>query len=186
MFWYDEGMKHLSRVLIAFGLLLLTVWGVHRALYTRSLRLTDTLLQTFTLRQGIRSAPSFVTIPGKVSLPIVEAGKVNGVWLVADRSANHVEQSAVPGEPGNIIIYAHNKFDMFGPLITVKPGEEVSIRSKDNTLHRYKVVVVQEVNVENTFFLQPTASEVLTLYTCSGFLDSKRFIVRAVPEGISL
>ena len=176
----------ISTFLIATGLILISVWGIHKVVYSRSIRLTDTLLQTFTLRGDLRSAPTFITIPGKISLAVVEAGMVNGVWIVAPRSANHVQQSASPGQPGNIIIYAHNLPDMFGPLQTVKVGEDITIRTKDNTVHRYVTLAVAEVTVQNTFFLQPTRSETLTLYTCSGFLDSKRFIVRAVPKGISL
>lgn len=178
--------KIVSTICLILGLSLLSVWGVHKILYARSLRLSDALLQTFSIRGNVHAAPAYISIPNKVSLPIVEAGMVNGTWIVSPTNANHVQQSANPGEPGNIIIYAHNLWNMFGPLQSVSVGDTISIRTKDNTVHTYVVVTTQEVTTQNTLFLQPTHSETLTLYTCSGFLDSKRFIVRAVPRGISL
>jgi len=33
----------------------------------------------------------------------------------------------------------------------------------------------------DTTYLLPTKVEILTLYTCTGFLDSKKLIVRAMP-----
>lgn len=162
------------------------IWGIHKIMYARSISLTDTLLRSFSIHQGIHSVPVSIHIPGTLSLPIVESGKIHGVWIISNTSANHVQQSAVPGESGNIIIYAHNTYALFGPLQTVKIGDRIQIRTKDTVMHQYTVTLVHEVDVDNTFSLQPTQSEVLTLYTCSGFLDSKRLIVRAVPQGISL
>lgn len=154
---------------------------LHKVIYIRSLTLSRALVSTFTQEKPSTSQPVYIEVAGRIALPIVQAGYVNGTWLVSDTMANYVAQSATPGGSGNIIIYAHNKPTMFGPLRTLVGGEKIRIRTSDGTLYRYQVVFVREVDTRDTRLLTPTASEALTLYTCSGFLDGKRLVVRAVP-----
>lgn len=90
-------------------------------------------------------------------------------------------QSALPGENGNIILYGHNLNTIFGYLMDTKIGAIVNIRMTDGSLHRYTVTETQVVAPSQTQLLAPTTHEVLTLYTCTGLLDSLRFVVRAIP-----
>ena len=105
----------------------------------------------------------------------------NGAWTVSATSANHVIQSALPGENGNIIIYGHNLNTIFGYLMNIQVGSIVNLRNSDGSLHIYTVTSTEYVNPNQTELLAPTTNEVLTLYTCTGLLDSLRFVVRAVP-----
>jgi len=41
-----------------------------------------------------------------------------------------------------------------------------------------QVKEIVEVKPDQVEYLLPTSEETLTLYTCSGFMDQKRFIVR--------
>ena len=47
--------------------------------------------------------------------------------------------------------------------------------------YRYKVWQIQTVYPSNVSTVAPTKKEVLTLFTCSGFFDEKRLIVKAIP-----
>jgi LPXTG-site transpeptidase (sortase) family protein len=169
-------------ILVSFGLVLVAVWGVHRYFYSRSISLSDTILAAYKARRPETAAyPIHITISGITSVPVVEAGRENGVWTVSTTSANHVIQSALPGENGNIIIYGHNANKIFGYLMDIKTGAIVNIRESDGSLHTYTVTDTKYVFPSQTQLLSPTTHEVLTLYTCTGLLDSLRFVVRAVP-----
>ncbi len=160
---------------------MLSVWVVHKALYLRAITLSDTLLSSYSQEQQSTAAPVYIEIEDIISLPVVTAGYVGGAWMVSNTSANYVSASASPGANGNIIIYAHNKPRLFGPLQRLKGGEKVRIRTSDGAVYRYQVVFARDVSPSDTRLLTPTATEILTLYTCSGFFDSKRLVVRAVP-----
>jgi sortase A len=82
---------------------------------------------------------------------------------------------------GNTVIFAHARDGLFGPLRNIVKGESVYIMMKDRWMS-YKVTKTQLVNPDQTEVIAPTKDETLTLYTCSGFLDSKRLIVTAVPD----
>jgi LPXTG-site transpeptidase (sortase) family protein len=174
----------LSIYLISVGLTLLSLWGLHRYFYTRSISLSDTILAAYkSQRSATASYPIHLEIDEITNVPIVEAGRQNGIWTVSNTSANHVIQSAIPGENGNIIIYGHNLNIIFGFLMNIKIGAIINVRLTDGSLHRYTVTETHVVTPTQTELLAPTTHEVLTLYTCTGLLDSLRFVVRAVPTG---
>jgi LPXTG-site transpeptidase (sortase) family protein len=153
--------------LVAIGLLLIGLWGTHRFLYNRSISLSDALLSSYAQETKQTALPIHIVIGEKISLPVVEAGKIEGEWTVSKTSANRVHESALPGEGGNIIIYGHNLNTIFGYLVDVKVGEIVRIRMTNGAEFTYQVT--------ETHIVSPT------LYTCTGLLDSKRFVVRALP-----
>lgn len=104
-----------------------------------------------------------------------------GQWTIADDTASFLNSSARPGQKGNIIIYGHNKKDIFGHLHSVQKGQILTITTKDTETYSYKITDILIVDPEETEALQVTDYEVVTLYTCTGFLDRKRLVVRAVP-----
>jgi LPXTG-site transpeptidase (sortase) family protein len=167
--------------LVILGTFLVGLWGVHRYFYNRSISLSDALIASYAQEATQTALPIHIQIGAKISLPVVEAGKVEGKWTVSQTSANHVRESALPGEAGNIIIYGHNLNRIFGYLPDTKIGDIVEIRTTDGTLHAYQVSKTSFVSPTQTDLLAPTATETLTLYTCVGLLDSLRFVVVATP-----
>lgn len=113
-------------------------------------------------------------------MPITEASISQGVWQVSETGASHLSSSESPGKKGNIIIYAHNLTRLFGPIVNVKKGDLIMVRTK-KALYTYVVEKTYTVSPDQIELLLPTKSEVLTLYTCTGFLDSKRFVIQARP-----
>ena len=167
---------------LSVGMLLCSYYLIHTALYNRSLSLSTRLLQAFSSKKNSLSAlPLHISIGESIRLPVIEAGVVDGKWLVSEDKANHVWSSANPTDDGNIIIYAHNTPPLFGTLEKVSIGEYVHVVTSDGVDHTYRIISKEVVSPTNTTPLQPTSAETLTIYTCTGFLDSQRLIIRAMP-----
>lgn len=175
-------LSWLPGALIIVGILLVTFWSIHKYFYNQSIALSDALLATYASQPSSIPLPIHITVGDSVSLPVVESGRIeNGTWAVSDTSANHVRQSASPGQEGNDIIYAHNLLRLFGKIQSTKIGENITVRTTDGNLYTYQVISITIVDPSQTELLQPTKHEALTLYTCTGLLDSQRFVVRAIP-----
>ena len=70
---------------------------------------------------------------------------------------------------------------LFLPLKDIKQGESVLVLTS-NAWYSYTVTQVKEVLPTQTEVIAPTENPLLTLYTCSGYADSKRLIVTAVKN----
>lgn len=152
------------------------------------------------------SQPRRVIVPGlSIDLKVRRARVVNDYWEVFPDMAGWGEGSGVPGESGNQVIFAHAREGLFLPLSDVKKGMRVYVLTEstlnlstlpeelaeafrketgEEVLRRsnwygYEVVEIKEVYPYETEVIEPTQDETLTLYTCSGFSDSKRLIVVA-------
>lgn len=168
-------------LLLYLGLVLLAVWGGHKFLYQRSLALSEALVASYRIQSQQSAMPVHISVGDKINIPIVEAGKIGAVWTVSPTSANHVFGSARPGDPGNIIMYGHNINTIFGYLVDIKSGDKVRIRMSNGDAFDYIISDTHVVSVNQTELLAPTTHEILTLYTCTGLLDSLRFVARALP-----
>lgn len=123
--------------------------------------------------------PVRIIIPKySLNLPIVEAKVVNGFWELSETTASHGTGSANPGGNGNIVIFAHARDNLFGPLRKAKKDDQIYILTEDKW-YKYLVAEIKEVNPDQIEVIAPTTEETLTLYTCTGFLDGKRLIVKA-------
>ncbi len=96
----------------------------------------------------------------------------------------HLEGSANPGQPGNVVLIGHNYnwgvFNwkgVFYSLHLLEKGDSINILNQDDMLLTYQVEQVEKVpwpprSSADTFshilLLGPTADERLTLVTCGG------------------
>lgn len=136
----------------------------------------------------IKLAPSDVdeeSIPEKIVIPqlgidlaVDKAEIVGGFWKVFEDRAGWGEGSGVPGKPGNQVIFAHAKEGLFLQLQSIKVGESIYVFTKSGW-YNYEVREIKKVYPSQTEVITETDDETLTLYTCSGFRDSKRLIVIA-------
>jgi len=97
------------------------------------------------------------------------------------RAAGHIENTAWPGEPGNVGIAGHRD-TTFRAVRNLKPGD--LLRLTDSRGHYdYRIDRTFIVNPEDVYVLDPTDTPALTLVTCYPFNfighAPKRFIVRA-------
>ncbi len=116
-----------------------------------------------------------------INLNIEEGRIINGVWQISDKTATHLYNSAVPGRSGNVVIYGHNLLSIFGKLASVKKGDVIDLFTFDGNKHEYIVNEILEVDPTDVSVIAPTNYQILTIYTCTGFLDSKRLVVKALP-----
>jgi LPXTG-site transpeptidase (sortase) family protein len=125
--------------------------------------------------------PSIIIIPSvDIQLPVVFSEIRNSKWEVTDKGVSYLKSSVIPGEVGNSIMYGHNWTNLLGSLTKIKTGDTIEIVYVDNSKKEFVVKLIQEVEPDNISILNNTDDKRLTIYTCSGFLDSKRFIVVAL------
>jgi len=99
-----------------------------------------------------------------------------------NRAAGHIEDTAVPGEPGNAGIAAHRD-GFFRPLKDVHADDVLEIETRRGVTF-YRVERTWIVDPEDVSVLDPTPAPAITLVTCYPFYfvgsAPQRFIVRAV------
>ena len=122
-----------------------------------------------------------ITIPGvSIDLPVSSSKVINGYWEVFEDRAGWGEGSGYPGELGNQVIFAHAREGLFLPLKDVELGMPIYVLAEGGWFD-YEIKEVREVTPDQIEVIAPTDDEILTLYTCSGYDDSKRLIVTAKP-----
>lgn len=176
--------KHTAEVLILGGVALMAVNAVHFSWRDRVLSVQSASIEEYQASAPTpeRAAePTHIFIQWRVDTPIAEGVIQDGKWTVHEKEATFLASSARPGEKGNSILYGHNKREILGNIRVLVPGEKILITTSDGAEHWYAVEKTQQVAADNLEWLQPTEDEVLTIYTCAGFLDRERFVVRAVP-----
>ena len=175
--------KNAPLVLIVAGAFLMFFSGLHWYFRYQALSLDTQLLSQHTGQEQTtnKNVPSHIYIQWFLDTPISEQILINNNWTISETEASYLSRSAQPGQQGNIIIYGHNKRNILGNIRALKGYETITLTTKDGKTHQYKISLIKEVNPNQTEYLLPTKEETLTLYTCSGFLDKKRFIVQAKP-----
>ncbi|MFH1602246.1 MAG: sortase [Candidatus Shapirobacteria bacterium] len=116
-----------------------------------------------------------------IELPIFPAQITKEKWEdPSSWGVSYISASPVPGEPGNSILYGHNWSNLLGKLVNIKPGQELEVVFNDESVRRFSVRTTQIVSTGTTSILESSDDKRITLYTCVGFLEKKRFVVTAV------
>jgi LPXTG-site transpeptidase (sortase) family protein len=113
----------------------------------------------------------------KLSATIVE-GSDDGTLAHA---AGHIEDTALPGERGNVGIAGHRD-TTFRPVRNLKVGDTLVLTTA-NRVYEYKVDSLTIVDPDAVYVLDPTDHPTLTLVTCYPFTfighAPRRYIVKA-------
>jgi LPXTG-site transpeptidase (sortase) family protein len=115
----------------------------------------------------------------RMNLPIIDSVMENNHWQISLTDVNHMATSGNPGENNNIVIYGHNKWEILGKLQNLEIGSQIDIKTLDGNIYTYVVFDKKEVNQYAVGYIKPTNIEMLTIFTCSGWFDSKRLIIQA-------
>lgn len=98
------------------------------------------------------------------------------------RGPGHLENTALPGELGNVVILGHRD-SFFRPLRDIQHGDDIILDTSEGR-HHYRVVSLRVVGSRDLSVLEPTDEASLTLITCYPFwvlgAAPDRFVVRAV------
>lgn len=128
--------------------------------------------------------PQRITITSQgIDLPIFPATIKNNIWPTTDLGASYLTSSPLPGDEGNSVIYAHNWTSLFGKLRNVKVGDNVVVTYPDKTKKTFIIEYTSMVSPNESTILAPSKDKRITLYTCTGWFDSERFVAVAVLKG---
>jgi LPXTG-site transpeptidase (sortase) family protein len=116
-----------------------------------------------------------------IDVPIQTAQVTNKHWPTFESAVTHMMASALPLEGGNIVLYAFNHSGLLNTLDKVKVGDVIILQTRQRKSYEYIVQEVTTVSPSDSQALPPIQSEAVTLFTNSGFLNSKRLVVRAIP-----
>ncbi len=133
---------------------------------------------------GTLPRPATGTMIGRIEIPrlhvsaIIRAGSDARTLRLA---VGHIGGTALPGEHGNIGLAAHRD-TFFRRLGDIRENDQVRLVTQRGTFS-YRVMGTQIVRPRDTWVLNQTGEQVLTLITCYPFRyvgsAPKRFIVRA-------
>lgn len=124
--------------------------------------------------------PSLISIPQiNLNLPIAAGTIVDNEWTLYEDKVSWLTTSQTPGN-GNVILFAHNKDHLFGPLRKVQVGQEIIVGQGDRRLS-YVISQKRQVTPKDVDAVLSDRDQ-LTLYTCDGSFDQKRLIVIATPK----
>jgi sortase A len=100
---------------------------------------------------------------------------------VLSRAVGHAVGTALPGQLGNITLAAHRD-TFFRHLGDVRWGDIIELKEQGHE-YRYQVRFTAVVGPKDTWVLEPTGKETLTLLTCYPFHfvgpAPDRFVIRA-------
>lgn len=172
-------MNFASKILIASGFLLI-LFGGHLVIDRYSPKSIE--FKDLSVNQVISSnvTPIRIIIPSlNIDNGIYGAKINNGQWETTQKGISYLLSSPVPGGIGNSILYGHNWPSLLGNLTRIKPGEKIEIVMSNGKKKTFVVQFTSIVDPNQTHILSQTSDNRITLYTCTGFLDSKRFVATA-------
>lgn len=115
-----------------------------------------------------------------LTLPVHSAAIVDGKWSITTSGVSYLSSTPYPGELGNVLMYGHNWDNLLGNLENIKIKDEIIVTNQWSEEVRYIVHFISVVTPKDTHIFQNTTDHRLTLYTCTGILDSKRLVVTAI------
>lgn len=117
-----------------------------------------------------------------LNLPIYSASVQEGKWALTKHGVSHLSTSPLPGELGNSVFYGHNWSNLLGNLGNAKPGDSINVWLSNGQVVEYRIHFINVVTPDQSHIYRNTPDYRLTLYTCTGFLDSKRLVVTAILD----
>lgn len=181
---------NLSLALIVLGLVLLLITPLYKqATLIWQNQKKNVVVQLQTTQEPIKADfgipevnspqdfPIKIIIPSiSLNLSVLPSKVINGYWELSENTASFGLGSTPPGIVGNTVIFAHARKGLFGNLDQVKKDDQIYVLTEKGWF-LYKIVDIKEVWPNQVEVIKETSSETLTLYTCSGFSDTKRLIV---------
>lgn len=131
-------------------------------------------------QEQVIAKPAKVYIPRLSRVLYVSDGYVTGDrWAISETGVSYLTTSGIPGETGNAVIYGHNTQAILGGLWRVQDGDTIYVVLDSGDFVKYQVYERKEIKPTQVEILNQSPDSRLTLYTCSGFLDTARFVIVA-------
>ena len=168
--------------------LLLIIFGAGFLIYPQlqKLDLSVASSKLASLQKESASAANLPARPFKLYIPkiakilyVSDGYVVDNRWSISETGVSYLTSSAAPGQIGNSVIYGHNRNDILGYLPKVTTGDPVYVVLATGDYVKYEVAETKVIEPTQVEILDQTHDSRLTIYTCSGFLDTARFVVVA-------
>jgi len=172
--------QFIGNILIIFGIMcyVLVVYSIYERVNPNRISFASGRHTEITTSVNNNIQPIGIRIPRVgIALPVKSSNITNGQWEAIIDGVSYLSNSPVPGTTGNSILYGHNWANLLGPLVSVRPKDMIEIVYSDNSKKVFEVEYTVTVSPDETSILLPSKDKRITLYTCTGFLDSKRFVV---------
>lgn len=167
----------IPRYLILLGILIL-ILGIFIHLGTNSRYFFSQREKQ--VSQVFGSDPKNLTIPSLgMDVSVSQGGIKDGEWILSDKEASYLPTSGELGEGFNTIIYAHNTLKLFNPLKYAELGEVIVVKDTKGKEYRFVIFSKEDIDPSNLQKLYTKEKNVLTLFTCDGWFDQSRLIIRA-------
>ena len=168
--------------------LLLIIFGAGFLIYPQlqKLDLSVASSKLASLQKESASAANLPARPFKLYIPkiakilyVSDGYVVDNRWSISETGVSYLTSSAAPGQIGNSVIYGHNRNDILGYLPKVTTGDPIFVVLANGDYVKYEVAETKVIEPTQVEILDQTHDSRLTIYTCSGFLDTARFVVVA-------
>lgn len=128
--------------------------------------------------QGNQPVKLFIPKLSK-TLNVTRGEAVNNRWTISPTGVSYLTDSALPGTVGNSVIYGHNLASILGDLSSLTNEDKIYVLLSNGSFVKYTVSEEKEISPYQVEILSQTPDSRLTIFTCSGFLDTARFVVIA-------
>jgi len=172
--------KILGNILLSAGVCFTLYSGLmyFQSISPRTVSFENAFPQNINYDTSVDSPERLIIKDLGINLPIVPTQISNNQWGLTDSGVSYLATSPLPGNQGNSVLYGHNWKSILGNLQKVKVGDTIDVVYKDGS-KEFVVMYIQIVSPQDISVLDPTEDSRITLFTCTGFLDSKRLVVSA-------
>lgn len=124
------------------------------------------------------SIPVRLRIPKiAIDLPIYKTSRTGNSWQISDKGVSYLQTSPLPGKVGTSVFYGHNWPNLLGKLSSLAKDSDIEIFLANGQKIIFTVSNLQVVPSSATLSLSINSSKkMILIYTCTGILDSQRFI----------
>ena len=134
---------------------------------------------------AISKSAAQLYIPRLAKILYISDGQVvDNRWTISETGVSYLTTSAIPGQVGNSVIYGHNRNEILGDLPQVVDGDPIYVILESGDFVKYQVAETKVIQPSQVEILNQSADSRLTIYTCTGFLDTARFVVVARQVGL--
>ncbi len=139
-----------------------------------------------TNKTKITSASTAASLPVRISTakagidaPVTIGGYENGQWILSSNNVLFLPTSQMLGEGGNTILYAHKRKSLFANLKDLSINDTITIYDLNGTTYTYKIYATENIKPTEMEKIQTNKDNTLTLFTCDGWFDETRLVVKA-------
>lgn len=110
---------------------------------------------------------------------VASGGYKDEKWILVNDHALYLPTSSKLGDGGNTILYAHNTDKLFGNLKKTSVGDIIDVNDADGKTYSFSIYSKEYIKANQMGKLATNLKDTITLFTCDGWFDEKRLVVKA-------